>query len=322
MTRLLVTGAGGFLGGHLCRLAAARGFEVTGLDLRFPAGFPHRAITGSVTRAADVEAAVAATDAIIHAAALTGLWTPARADWFEVNLGGTRRVAAAARARGARLVHVSSFTTLVSGPRGERRTVDETVELPPSALMGGYPASKRMAELAVLAEVAQGLHATILLPAAPVGPGDRTPTAPMRLIRDLASGRLPAILEARMNLVPVEAVAEAALAALERGVPGRRYLLAGDNAWLSEIAAEVARLARVRPPRARVPYPLAHIAGMASEAAAWFSGAEAGAPLTGVRLAARLLDFDGSRARTELGFSPPGWRETVARAVAAVQAEG
>ncbi len=322
MRRLLVTGAGGFLGGHLCRLAAERGWEVTGLDLRFPEGFPHRAITGSVTRAADVAAALEGADAVIHAAAVTGLWAPSREDWFRVNLGGSECVAAAARAAGARLVHVSSFTTLVTGARGARRTVDETEELPPTALMGGYPASKRMAELAVLAEVARGLDAVIVLPTAPVGPGDPGPTPPMRLMRDLVLGRLPALLETRMNLVAVDALAEGVLAALERGLTGRRYLLAGENAWLSEIAAEAARLAGVGAPRARVPYALAHLAGMASEFGAWLGGRPAGAPLTGIRLAGRPLDFANARARAELGFDPPGWRETVARAVAAVQAEG
>jgi dihydroflavonol-4-reductase len=320
--RLLVTGAGGFLGGHLCRLAMARGWEVAGLDLRFPDGFPHRAIVGSVTSARDVAAAMEGADAVIHGAALTGLWTPDRADWFAVNLGGTERVAAAARAAAARMVYVSSFTTLVAGPRGARRSVDENAALPPDALMGGYPASKRMAELAVLDEVERGLDAVIVLPSAPVGPGDRGPTPPMRLMRDLVAGRLPAILEARMNLVAVEALAEGVLAALERGAAGRRYLLAGENAWLSEIAGEVARLAGGRVPGFHVPYHLAYAAGLASEFGAWLGGGDVGAPLTGIRLAARPLDFVADRARTELGFDPPGWRETVARAVSAVQAEG
>jgi dihydroflavonol-4-reductase len=316
---MLVTGAGGFLGGHVCRLAAARGWQVRGLDLAHPENAPYEAITGSITRPETVAAAMDGAAAVVHAAALTALWYPDRRAYFRVNAGGTRVVAAAALAQGARMVHVSSYTTLVAGdPVGA--LLDEAAELHPRATLGPYPASKREAERAVLAEVARGLRASIVLPSAPVGPGDRTPTAPMRLIRDLARGRLPALFETHMNFVDVEAVALGCLQALERGEAGRRYLLSGEDALLSHVAAEVARLAGVRAPSARVPAWLAMGAAYGSEMAAFFLSRDAGAPITGVRLAIASPRFSNARARAELGFDPPPLAATLARAVAAVQA--
>jgi dihydroflavonol-4-reductase len=106
------------------------------------------------------------------------------------------------------------------------------------------------------------------------------------------------------------------------GVAGRRYLLCGEDAPLSRVAHEVATLAGVRAPSARVPGWLAKVAGHLSEAGAWFSGGEPRAPLTGVRLALGDARFSNARARAELGWAPPPLGETLARAVAAVQAAG
>jgi dihydroflavonol-4-reductase len=216
------------------------------------------------------------------------------------------------------MAHISSYTVLVSGPRGgAMRTVDEGSELPPDRLLGPYPAAKRQAELFVLDEVSQGLFATILLPSAPVGPGDWSCTPPTRLLMDLAAGRLPAILDAPMNLVDVESVAQACLAALELGRPGRRYLLSGEDAPLSHIARIVASLSGVRAPSARVPYGLALATAEVEALWAKLTGRPPRAPLTGVRLAGRNIGFSNARARAELGFAPPPLAETLAHAVAA-----
>jgi dihydroflavonol-4-reductase len=315
---LLVTGAGGFIGGHVCRLAQQHGWRVRGLDLAFPHPIAGEAITGSILDPAALRAALAGADAVVHGAAITSLWARDPADFMRVNAEGSRAVARAAREAGARMAHISSYTVLVSGPRGgAMRTVDEGSELPPDRLLGPYPAAKRQAELFVLDEVSQGLFATILLPSAPVGPGDWSCTPPTRLLMDLAAGRLPAILDAPMNLVDVESVAQACLAALELGRPGRRYLLSGEDAPLSHIARIVASLSGVRAPSARVPYGLALATAEVEALWAKLTGRPPRAPLTGVRLAGRNIGFSNARARAELGFAPPPLAETLAHAVAA-----
>jgi dihydroflavonol-4-reductase len=317
--RLLVTGAGGFIGGHVARLAQAAGWQVTALDLAFPhppAGA--RLVTGSILAPEVLAEALLGASAVVHGAALTDLWRRDPADYARVNREGSRRVAEAAKAAGVRLVHISSYTVLVSrGPHA--RPLDETVERDPAELLGPYPAAKRAAELDLLDLVARGLDARIVLPSAPIGAGDHHRTPPTRLIADLAAGRLPALLDAPMNLVDVEAVAAATLAALERGPAGRRYLLSGDDAPLSRIARLVATQAGVRPPRGRVPVALAlGVAHVEAFLGAWFGRVPA-APLTGVRLAAAAPAFSNARARNELGFAPPPLEAALARAVAALQ---
>jgi dihydroflavonol-4-reductase len=304
--RVLVTGAAGFLGRHLVARLLARGDAVVGLDLGLDPPLPGgaEAVAGSVTDAQAVRRAAEGCEAVIHTAAITGLWARDPSDFERVNLGGTRTVLAAAAQAGARrAVHVSSYTTLIAGRRGDpARVLDEREELPPEAMLGPYPRAKRLAELAA-AEAP--FPAAIVLPSAPVGPGDHRPTPPGALLRDLANARLPAMIDCSWNLVDVRALADGVLAALERGAPGRRYLLAGEDMDTDGLVARFERVSGARGPRARAPYGVALAAAHVEERLARLTARPPRAPVTGVRIAGPRLGFDISRARAELGFDPP-----------------
>ena len=302
--RVLVTGAGGFLGGHVAALLLARGDTVRGLDLAFPepaAGM--EAVRGSVLDARALSGAMAGVGAVIHCAAITGLWARDPRDFERVNLGGTRAVLAAARAAGvARVVHVSSYVTLISGGRGDPpRRVDETLELPPEAMLGPYPRSKRRAEIAALSADPPGV---VVMPPAPIGPGDHAPTPPGAMLRDMAAGRLPAMIDCGWNLVDVRALAGGVIAALDRGAPGTRYLLSGTDMDTDALVALFERVSGRRGPRARVPYGVALAAARVSERIARITGRPPGAPLTGLRLAGPRIGFDNAMARAALGYAP------------------
>ncbi|MEO1001459.1 MAG: NAD-dependent epimerase/dehydratase family protein, partial [Pseudomonadota bacterium] len=244
--RVLVTGAGGFLGRHVAAALRARGDSVRGLDIaEMPAGI--EGVRGSVTDPAAVGEAMAGTDAVIHAAAIAHLWARYPAAYTAVNVEGTRSVLAAAAGRP--VLHVSSYVTLIGGsPAEPPAPLTEEDRLPEAEMLGSYPLSKHRAE--ALAEEA---GAIVVLPSAPIGPGDLNLTPPGRMLADAAAGRLPAVLDCLMNVVDAESVAAGLLAALDRGRPGRRYLLTGEDVAMPELAARIAAAAGVRPPRGRVP---------------------------------------------------------------------
>jgi dTDP-4-dehydrorhamnose reductase len=133
--RLLVTGASGFLGGAVVAAARAAGWEVVGTALTHPGW-----IALDVRDAAAVDAVVGAVapDAIIHTA-----YRQHGEEAMAVNAIGAGHVAAAARATGARVVHVSSDAIFAGD--GDRALREGDVVRPVTV----YGATKAAAEVAV-----------------------------------------------------------------------------------------------------------------------------------------------------------------------------
>lgn len=313
---VLVTGAGGFLGGHLCRKLRAEGRSVRGYDLHYPGGAHEDDVSGSILDPEALSAAFAGVTGVIHAAAIAQLWTPGRFDYDRVNGVGTCRVLAETRRADVSFVMVSSYTTLVGADAADGSVLDETEEIVPNRLCGRYPRSKRQAELFVQAAAGTGMRVCIVMPSAPVGIGDCNLTPPSGMIRDLALGRIPALMDCLLDLVDVEAVADATIAALEQGKPGKRYLLSGEAISLPELADKVSAISGKPSPKARVPIWVALAAARAEALISRFTKKPPKAPLTGVRLAARRVTFSSERAREELGFAPRPLEQILPEAVA------
>ncbi len=242
---------------------------------------------------------------MIHCAALTDLWLPRRVLYDRVNMRGTCEVLIAARLAGAPMVHVSGHVTLIGGPDRGEAVLDGTVELPPTQLLGPYPRTKREAELAALATARMGQHVVIVQPSFPVGPGDHRMTPASRMIRGLAAGDMPAMLDCMLNLADVRALAEGVISARDRGRSGERYLLTGTDLSMAELAAMVCAQTGAAPPRFTVPHRLALAAARVEAGLAKLTGRPPAAPLTAVRLAGRRVRFSNAKARAELGFAPP-----------------
>ena len=319
MSRVLVTGGGGFLGRHVIDALLARGDVVRTLDLRVEPPLPAQVdvVIGSITDEGVVARAMEAQEALVHCAAIADLWRPDPKDFERVNVAGTQNVLRAARMAGMRqAVHVSSYVTLIDGPRQAlERQVDETYEAPIEAMLGPYPRSKRLGELVAMEQAALGLPVAIVQPSALIGPGDWRQTPPTRLLVDLLNKRAPAWLDCLINLVDARAVARGVVAALDQGRPGRRYLLTGPDLTFETFLRMFEQVSGCAGPDRRVPYILTHLAGWVGEIGARFTGRPPRAPLTGVRLAGRRIRFDPARAREELGFEAPALEQTLTDAV-------
>jgi dihydroflavonol-4-reductase len=282
--KVYVTGATGFVGGHVARELRAHGADVCDerVDLLDRDGLA-RVIEGC--------------DAVVHVAALYSYDLPANAI-ERVNVEGTRRLIEVAKERGVRrIVHTSTAGTCGPVPG---RAATEADAPPPWELAVPYKRTKLEAEGLALAA-----GAVVVNPTTPVGDGDRKPTPTGRMIRAVARGKIRAyVATTGLNIVDVRDVARGHVLALEHGKAGERYLLGGVNMPLAELFAAIADLAGRSRPRVRVPYPVAVGAGRLGLV-----------NRDEVRLARLPMYFSSERAEAELGYRRGPVAPALARAV-------
>ncbi|HJT77197.1 MAG TPA: NAD-dependent epimerase/dehydratase family protein, partial [Gemmataceae bacterium] len=305
-----ITGATGFLGGHIAEQLVARGERVRALvrpmsDVAFLRGLGVELAEGDLGDAASLRPAVAGADVVYHCAAKVGEWGP----WSEYQaliIDATRILLDACRAGAVgRFLHVSSITVYGHPqPRPGEFTEDE-----PLAQnlwrRDYYIRAKVRAEELVRAYPGAW---TILRPSWIYGPRDRN-TLP-RLVKALRSGRISLIGsgENLLNIVYVADVAEAAiLAANSPAAVGRAYNVSSPGEvtqrQVLDTVTDLLGLPRVR---RRMPFWLAFRVGWLSELIGRAIRLKRPPHATryGVSLVGRPTQFSIARARAELGWQP------------------
>ena len=310
MNRVLVTGANGFIGAHVVRAALDAQAEVRALvrpnsDQRNLDGLPIEISYGDLNDTASLNHAVAGIDTVFNVAARYALSRRARAEAFRTNVEGTRQLMhAALRAQIDRVVHTSSVAA-IGPPTDPHQRADESQRAKPEQAPGPYELTKIISEQLVHELVrSESLPAVCVLPTAPIGPLDRKPTPTGRLIRDAASGDMPAyIASAGLNVVHVRDVAAGHIQAATIGRIGERYILGHreGNLTLREIIERAARCADVSPPRFALPRSFAFAAALVDEyLLSALSCSEPRASIAGVRLARHRQWFTPDKAIREL----------------------
>jgi dihydroflavonol-4-reductase len=244
--RAFVTGASGFVGSHVVRALLETGVQVTALvrpgSGEALAGLPVVPVTGDLLAVDRWAGALAGHDTLFHVAALYSAGPGEEQAMYAANVGATQRLYAAAAAAGlARVVHTSTVGTVGRPADGSLPDEEAPFNLWPVA--SDYVRSKWLGEAVALWWNRRGLPVVVVHPTAPVGPGDRKPTATGQRFVDFLAGRPPDYPAGGMNCCPVADVAQGHLLAARRGQQGRRYIL-GHRAGNLDEAAFLALLAR------------------------------------------------------------------------------
>jgi len=322
MKRVFVTGATGFIGGHLVSRNLREGNRVRALVRPGNPQGPRleqrgvEVVYGDLRDREAIQRGTHGMDLVFHCAAVVTDWGPWRL-FEEVTIRGSEHVCEAARESGvSRLVYVS--TNDVFGP-DESRVLDESCPLKP--WKEPYPDAKIQAEKHAWEIFRRdGLPLTMVYPCWVYGEGDRTfvpLVADAIRKRELVFWRKNAIVWPTYieNLIDLMML----VSEDDRAV-GNGYLAHdGESVTFEDFCAEVACALGVKPVTLHIPYGAAHAAAVLMEAA-WRLFRVSKRPLLttyAVKNLGSRLRFSIDKAGGELGWSPRvPYREGLARTLA------
>jgi dihydroflavonol-4-reductase len=320
--KAFVTGATGFIGGHVARRLRERGDDVVAL-VRSPdkaselSDLGCEPVEGDLSDEEAIRKGVEGCDAVFHVGAVykVGIPKSEQEPMWDANVGGTERVLDAAHDAGVpRTVYVSTVNVF-GNTKGE--VVDESYRRSEAdGFLSCYDETKYRAHLVAEDRIAKGYPIVIVQPGGVYGPNDHSELGNM--IDQARTGKLKMKMfpEAGFMLVHVEDVADGILLAHDKGEIGESYVLAGEQARMGDLVDRVSELSDRKPPRATMPGTLIKLSAPLGPVVG---------PLMGfppnlrelVKVSAGVTYWaKDDKARRELGFAPrdldTGLKQTLA----------
>jgi dihydroflavonol-4-reductase len=312
---VLVTGAGGFVGGHIARNLASAGHSVRGLARRSPAVQPGDPaiewLIGDLTDAAVRARALAGVRGVIHSAGWVSLGPDKKGLSNSVNVDLTGHLLDEALAAGVeRFVYTSSLYTLAAGTR--EQSADEFTGWNLERIESSYMRSKRAAERMVLAASGPRLTTIALCPGMVLGSRDLKPTS-TQIVLAFSRTHVAIVPRGGIPIIDASLLAVAHRRSLIAGQAGQRYAVVGPYVSYRELARLVNSICGK--PRWVIPLP-DRLESLVVPAAGWFGPiARLWWPDVSPQLAAGgflCMHVKGDRADACFGLKHPPARETIA----------
>ncbi|UGT66773.1 NAD-dependent epimerase/dehydratase family protein [Nocardia gipuzkoensis] len=319
MSKILVTGASGFLGGALVRRLVRDGEHDVSILVRRTSNLADlrddidkiELIYGDLTDPASLDEATRGVDIVFHSAARVDERGTREQFWNE-NVRATERLLEAARRGGTgRFVFISSPSAMMDYYGGDQVDVDESLPYP-RRYLNLYSETKAAAERAVLAADSPGFRTCALRPRAIWGAGDRSGPI-VRMLGRAGMGKLPDLSFGRTvyaSLCHVDNIVDACVkAAGSDAVGGKAYFVAdAEKTDVWGFLGEVATRLGYQPPT-RKPNPTVINAAVRVVETIWRIPAVAtrwSPPLSryAVALLSRSATYDTTAAARDFGYQP------------------
>lgn len=313
----LITGGTGLIGSVLAQMLAKDGADVNILSRspekaeRFRQAGMHFFV-GDITQPETLPPALEGCDGIFHLAAYAKGWAEDPAIYTLYNVEGTRNVLEAALAHGIKRVLLTS-TAGILGPASGTPTNEESSFSGP--YFTPYEESKAIADYMAMEYLSRGLEINAVFPTRVFGPGELGDSnAVARIIKLYAEGKwriLPGNGRRTGNYVFVEDVAAGMILAMQKGKPGSRYILGGDNLSFREMFNIIGSSTGKK--RVLIPLPLGlmYVAVILFRIISLLTGKP---PLINAAWLKRYMQdwaFSSAKAETELGYTHRTFEEGV-----------
>ena len=304
--RVLITGANGFLSGHIIHELMRSGYVVrammrSGAKSPVTSGLKIETVYGNITNKTDCEMAVRGCDVVIHAAAETNQSYRRSKDYYPVNVEATANIIeAVATEKCKRLIFVSTANTMGFGtlviPGNENTPVS------PLFLKSGYARSKLLAQELVLKAVkAKEIDAVVVNPTFMIGPIDHNPHSG-RIFNMILSKKFVICPPGGKNFVDVRDAARAIVSAIKNGRSGECYLISGENLTFRDFFLKIILLSGQKTRIISIPRYLLLLFGLWGSIFQYL-GLPAELSYTNARILCVFNYFDNSKAVRHLGLS-------------------
>lgn len=312
MSKILVTGANGQLGRRLIPRLLNAGYYVKAhyrnsekAAKYAPAGI--ETVTGDFRNPDWVTRAIDGCDIVIHGAAKVSLRPGKLEEQRTVNIDGTKAIIGACRKLGVRrLIYVSTIVTVGASP--DNKPVDESVPFNLGRYKVPYIDTKREAEELALAANSPELEVVVVNPSIMISPPDRPVTK-----RDLRKipRMLPAYFDFGLNVVETDDVISGIIAAIDKGRPGERYLLTGENIDPERLFELSKKYFGISKPILKIPVSTLYPVALLTEVWAGITGKRPKFHRGLAGLAHLRFFYSCDKARRELGYNPKPLEQTL-----------
>lgn len=317
MKRVLVLGGTGHLGSAITRELDAAGYIVSAAGHR-PGpranleGCSATLIHGDDRDPQTLQSWIHGFDSVIDAATpypLSAFGGAGGGNPVSVAIDRTQALVAAVRRENARLIHISSFTTLASAG-------SSTSRLKQTVVQGLHPyfEVKDRVEKQIAEALRQGVEGCIVNPTACFGPWDMK-SPEMCFIPLLLTGKVPALVRRTINVIDVRDVARAVLAEIQSDCSHDQITLSGHNIAVDALAARICELGDARPPALRGSSLLGAAGLFWAESLFAIAGRESPWPSLPMLLTAVSRQMDVSPEQRALGIQPRDLEDTLRDAV-------